>query len=445
MTIKIRRLIFYSLIAIFIVLAFIIIPYSYGWVFDLKTFTFTQVGGLYLEINPSDADIAVNGLKMQIKPGFLKSGILVANLFPKTYHVTVAKQNYQEWNDDVAVKPSLVTQIHPIVLLPQKIQMEAVAKNVKDVFINSDKVAWKDIGSNLKINGKNIRGNQFVCWLNNNKFIVTLDKSTNNYFAVNINDSTALNINLIFKNLKDQQLITDSSKINKIIPYPSDDNKIILSSDRALYVLDLSKSSISTMKKGKYNLLVAGDGKTYFGDDQGFYSYDLSAKTVSFIASTSPNFVEISPNGQFLAFSGNNKLFLLDKNDPNKKITELSDNPSYFKFSPDSKKIAEFSANNQQINIYYIGDDYDLFGKKPMGHSTFHIGNLDSASPISWHNNSSYIFLKYTDNVKLLEINDKNPPANIQLIESGVDKYFYNQETNTIYLLIDGVLYKTYL
>jgi hypothetical protein len=447
MTLKTRRLIFYSLIIIFLILAFIIIPYSNGLRFDIRTLSFVKLGGLYLETEPIDAQINVDNIGMQIKPGFLKSGILIANLFPKTYRISVTKQGYQPWSKNIEVKPSLVTQVHQIILLPLKWQEEVVAKNVKDIFLNSNNIAWKNLDDKLEIDGlpgqgKIIKGSQFITWLSNNKSVLTLDDSVNNYFTVNVSDNTSLNINLIFENLKDQKLINDPSKINKIIAYPSDGNKIILATDKSLYVLDFNKFSLTAIKSGRYNLLIAGNGKIFFADSENLYSYDLKSKAIFIITQKNASSAELSPNGQFLAFSSENKLFLLDQNNSEGRIKELSENPSYFKFSPDSNKIAVLANNSWWINIYFIGDDYELYGKKPMSSSSFEIGTLDDTSPITWHENSSYIFLKYSNSLNLLEIDDNNPPTNTQSVEINVNKYFYDQETNTIYLLRGDVLYK---
>ena len=101
MTPQIRRLIFYILIVIFFILTFFIIPYSNGWHFDFDTFKFVKLGGLYLNVEPTEAKIQVDKLNFEIKSGFMKSGILIANLFPKTYYVSIQKDGYQSWNKNL--------------------------------------------------------------------------------------------------------------------------------------------------------------------------------------------------------------------------------------------------------------------------------------------------------------------------------------------------------
>ena len=131
---------------------------------------------------------------------------------------------------------------------------------------------------------------------------------------------------------------------------------------------------------------------------------------------------------------------LLDRTKSENGLTNLVENPTYFKFSPDNKKIAAVYDNNK-IKIFFIGDDYELFNKKIMGSSSFEINSLDLNLPIAWHGNSSYIFVKSGTDLKFLEINDDSP-VNLQIIDTDVDKYFYNRQENTIYLIKNESLYK---
>ncbi|MBU4348025.1 hypothetical protein KJ671_00770 [Patescibacteria group bacterium] len=456
MTLKIRRLTFYFLSIVFIILAFVIIPYSNGWRFDIKTFNFVKLGGIYLEVEPIESQIKIDDLSIQRMSNFMKSGILITNLFPKKYNISVKKEGYQSWSRNVIVKPSLVTQIHPIILLPQLYEKEILAEDIINVFPGKNYLILKNKYGILKINDKIIKGEEFVAWINNDKLALTLNKITNTYFVIDVDQkNTALNINLIFENLKYQKSINDICKINKILKHPFDKNKLIISTDQALYSLDFNRFSLEIIKNGQparttdvvqsggYNLLGISNKEIFFADRNNLYSYDLYKKeTISILQQKNLSGLEISPDNKFIAIIDNNdKLLLIDYQNPVPLRKLEESNVSYFKFSPDSKKISIVN-NDNTIKVFFIGDDYELFNKKLFSLSSFKIGLLDNLLPITWHSSSSYLFVKYPISLYFLEIND-NLPINLQLVDASAEKYFYNSDTEDIYLLEQQKLYKT--
>ncbi|GEM_PF-1368504 len=445
MTTQIRRLIFYILIIIFFILTFFIIPYSNGWHFDFDTFKFVKLGGLYLNVEPTEAKIRVDKLNFEIKSGFMKSGILIANLFPKTYYVSIQKDGYQSWNKNLSVKPSLVTEIYQIILVPEKSNEELVKNSVVDFFPNLNYLAWKDINNKLKIDGKIIKGTKFITWLAGEKSALVYDETTKNYLVINpAQNNSALNINLLFENLKYQKAIDDKTLIKKAIAHPIDKNKLILNTNKNLYILDFYKSSIGLIQNGPYELFGANNEEIFFTDSNNLYFYDIGKNERSILLALDNdniNSLEVSPNNQLVAFSKNNKTFLLDRSkNKDNQIDLLIENPSYFKFSPDSKKIA-VTYDDNKIRVFLIGDDHELFNKKLMGFSSFEINSLDSNLPLVWHNNSYYLFVKSGTSLKFLEIND-DQPINLQTINTNIDKYFYNKVKNSIYLIRDESLYE---
>ncbi|MEK7463310.1 MAG: hypothetical protein AAB621_03055 [Patescibacteria group bacterium] len=464
MNLKIRRLIFYALIIIFLILAFFIIPYSNGWRFDPGTLSFVKLGGLYLNVEPAEASVqvspltsvlgaGVNKLNFEIKSSFMKSGLLIANLFPKTYHISVQKTGYQSWNKNTTIKPSLVTQIYPIILIPEKSNKKLLEIKVNNFFPSTNYLAWQDTSNRLKIGGKIIKGTKFLTWLAGEKSALVYDETTKNYLVINpAQNNSALNINLLFDNLKYQKNIDprtyelgegvdDKNTIKNVIGHPLDKNKLVLATDKNLYILDFYKPSLEIINPDQYNLFTASGEEIFFTDSNSLYSYNLN-KNENLVLSKQKNIdlLEASPNNQFVAFSSDNKLMLLDRTKSENGLTNLVENPTYFKFSPDNKKIAAVYDNNK-IKIFFIGDDYELFNKKIMGSSFFDTGSLSSDSPIAWHSNSSYIFVKSGTDLKFLEINDDSP-VNLQIIDTDVDKYFYNRQENTIYLIKNESLYK---
>jgi hypothetical protein len=441
MNLKLRRGLFYTLILIFIILAIFIIPYSNGWRFDFKNFSFVKLGGIYIETSPMETQIQIDRINFQTKPGFIKSGLVVANLFPKTYYVSVQKEGYQPWTKNITVRPSLVTQIPQIILLPKNWEKQLIAENVEDFFMGST-LLYKDTQNNLKIEEKVIKGNEFLGWFSGEKSILVYNTKNKIYFVINISqNNTALNVNLIFNNLKDQKNIKDLSQIKTAVPHFSDKNKIFLLTSNAIYLLDLNKPSLDLLKNGNFTLLDLNEEEIYFSDSNSLYSYNLFTKKESSIFnSKNTSNLKISANKQFLAFNDSENLVLLNKLNENGNEGRLISDVLYFNFSPDNKKLATMDKNGE-IKIFFIGDDYELFNKELLSFSVFNISDIDIAYPVLWHSNSSYIFIKTKNDFRMMEIND-DPPTNFHTVNVVADKYFYNPKTEDIYVIQNNNLYR---
>ncbi len=142
MTFKTRRILFYSLMLAFFVFAALVIFYSNGWRFDLETFQINKLGAIFFENIPTDVTIKIEKVTLQFEPNFLKSSLLIANLFPKTYPATISKNGYQPWHKEIPVKPSLVAEIPPIILLPEKFALgSTTAKEMADFKLRGKNMA----------------------------------------------------------------------------------------------------------------------------------------------------------------------------------------------------------------------------------------------------------------------------------------------------------------
>src|SRR3989344_2271879 len=211
MTIKTRRVLFYGLAMLFVVVGTSVIFYSSGWRFDFETLTINRLGALFFEIQPDHATIAIEKTPYQFNPGLLKSGLLIANLFPKTYTVKVTKEGYQPWTKELPVRPSLVTEVSPILLLPEKIDLGTpIVKNVSDFWVGPKYLAVKKEDGGLYIN--------------------------------NEKPGSALNINLIFESLRDT---SDQSPIQRIYFDIFDENNLMLITYQKWYQLNVKKQSLT--------------------------------------------------------------------------------------------------------------------------------------------------------------------------------------------------------
>ena len=107
-----RRIIFYFLLLLFVVLAPSIIFYALGYNFDFNKKIFVATGGIYLKSHPSNAEIYIND-----KPGG-ETSKFIKRLLPKIYEIKITKEDYHLWQKKLVVEPRMVTKASNILLLP---------------------------------------------------------------------------------------------------------------------------------------------------------------------------------------------------------------------------------------------------------------------------------------------------------------------------------------
>lgn len=140
MTHKTRRIIFYSLVLIFVLVTPLIILYAVGYSFDWQKHILVQTGGIYLKSIPV-AQIAVNGKKNS------QTTRLISRLLPKSYEVSVTKDGFYPWQKTLEVSPRLVTEARNIFLFPKQPESLSVAKNVTssiEYFLSSTQEIQKE-------------------------------------------------------------------------------------------------------------------------------------------------------------------------------------------------------------------------------------------------------------------------------------------------------------
>lgn len=363
MTIKTRRFIFYSLIAVFLVAGAILIFYSNGWRLDLETLSVNRLGGIFIEVAAPDVEIRIGKNVFQPKTGFFKYSSLITNLFPKTYTLSVTKNGYQPWKKELAVKPSLVTKVYPVILLPKNPNRELVLKDVLDFWVGPKYNAVSKSSSQLYINDLPALGREVVSWSANGNEAITFSPATKNYYLIDISkENTALNLSLILHNSKNAKLL--EAKF-----YPKDARKLILTASNGLYVFDIGKLSLTALTDEKVQNLFPG------------------------------------------------------------------------KLSPDGLKLASLSRENgDKIKISFL-ETAEEFGKSKNETAILNTEFTETPRNFDWDKTSSYLFIQYGDKVYFSDIDDRSS-LNMQLVSEKVDKYQYQPENDSLFILSAGLVYK---
>ncbi|MEK7487704.1 MAG: hypothetical protein AAB598_00045, partial [Patescibacteria group bacterium] len=92
MTVLCRKLYFYLLLAVFLMVSPAVIAYSQGYTIDLKTFSLVKTGGVFISTTPKGVIIRVNNKLAATTSSLpLTQGKLIARLLPNEYMVAIEK------------------------------------------------------------------------------------------------------------------------------------------------------------------------------------------------------------------------------------------------------------------------------------------------------------------------------------------------------------------
>ncbi|MEX2033252.1 MAG: hypothetical protein WD889_01655 [Candidatus Colwellbacteria bacterium] len=366
----------------------ILILYSRGARFDFKNWEIVQTGGIYLKTEPADVEIQIDGEPVKNKSGLLQSGTLINNLKPGTYKIFIQAQDYHSWEKEIRVASSTVAVFDGIILFPKK-EAELAASPT-------------------------------------DKFLLELEGGT-------VSDSRLAELSSLFNQLKERQLrLPVPALINKVLPYPYNDRKFIIMTDRALYALDTEKSMVSQVSPRAKDFTFAGNEVFWF-EDKGLFSFNLILRSQSQIhlpqelKVTEWNKIVFSPSGEIAAIlKKNNELIIWNRS--TNKITSLGRGITRFVFSPDSKKIA-FAAEAGSLSVYGVKDGAQE--EKYILEGVF--SPWTGIAGFSWHEDNNYLFVEDRQHkLYFVEVNDY-PPINVVEAATQIKNFTYSKDDGSLY------------
>ena len=400
MPVKIRKILFIASIFTFVLMGAILILYSRGARFDFSSWEIVQTGGIYLKTEPADVEIQVDGEPVKNKSGLLQSGTLINNLKPETYKIFIQAQNYHSWEKEIRVASSTVAVFDGIILFPK--QKAELAASPTDKFL-------------LELKGEPV------------------------------SDSRLAELSSLFNQLKESQLrLPGPVPINKVSPYPYNDRKFIIMTDRALYALDAEKKAVSQVSSRAKDFTFAGNEVFWF-DDKGLFSFNLILRNQSQINFPQElkiaewNKITSSPSGELIAILKKNSELII-WNRSTGKVTSLGKGITHFVFSPDSKKIA-FATENGSLSVYGVKDGAQEEKYILEGISSPWVG-IDE---ISWHEDNNYLFLEDGESkLYFVEVNDY-PPVNVVEAAVQIRNFTYSKDDNSLYWEDSGGIWRVKL
>jgi len=121
-----RKIFFYSLVSLFLVLLPVTLLYSLGFRWDFQNNTLTRTGIITIKTFPEAADIYVNGQKHEEKTPANLSGLL-----PGTYEIELKLKGYWPYLKKVNVQADHVTRLEDILFFPKIPKFKSILKPEK--------------------------------------------------------------------------------------------------------------------------------------------------------------------------------------------------------------------------------------------------------------------------------------------------------------------------
>ncbi len=249
MTKRIRQILFWACLGLFILFTPLIILYSQGYKFDFDSPAggkiIVQTGGLALKISPKSSEIYIDGKLIKEKTSMFSNSVFINNLLPKKYNVEVKKENYNSWQKNLEVKEKTVTEAKNIILFPTNLKFSPLIKNIEDFWLSPH-------GNKLMIKEINKKGHIFKIYdLEKESEIVEgdepletdFDENKTNYYLDKLGYFYKENNNLyFFKNgTDDSEKIFDSVNSIRISP---DSQKVLYCSDSEIWLLQPEKEGL---------------------------------------------------------------------------------------------------------------------------------------------------------------------------------------------------------
>jgi len=238
MTRRSRRILFYSAIAVFLVLSYVVILYAQGYKYSFSENKFFETGAIYLKVN-TEADVYLDD-KLLGNTSFFGNSYRIEGLLPDKYEIKVQKDGFSSWQKSATVDEGFVSEFSKIFLISQDAKgQEELAEEItlifsvrssasepfavkKGVLSTSDKTPEK-IATNVKGFAVSKDRNKLAWWTANEVWVMWLNDS--NYQP--------------YHKKGDKELITRfSTQIKKVAWFRDEDHLIIDSNGYKILEID---------------------------------------------------------------------------------------------------------------------------------------------------------------------------------------------------------------
>jgi len=433
---KVRAVIFWVCLFLFLLAAPLTIFYSQGYRFDLNPPAggkkITQTGGIFLKVIPKQAEIYLNE-KLKKKTDFFFGSALVENLLPRKYKIEVKKEGYLSWQKSLEVKEKEVTEVKNIILFPQNLNFTVLTKGVENFWLslNKKELVLKEKGGqgwslklyDLETNIKShliAEGDIF----SKGADLLNLEFSADNPKKISLETRTERGVEM---KANSERQTSSTSGAREELKY---------------FTLEIDKTPPSLKEEGNPALLPENivtsqtfDGDSYYLDNLGNFFKDGEGLTRTSFPVKAETDYDIKKFQNFIFLRENQDLYWFNLD--SKSFERYFDGIKGLKISSDKNKLVLFS--NHEIWILFLQEKLDPPQKK-AGDKIL-IARLSEKIKDCFWLNPDYLIFNTTDTIKIAETDDRDQINIIDLTKFKEPEMFWNSFNKKLYLLSSENLY----
>ncbi len=460
MTVRTRKILFWLFLFVFLVGGPGIILYISGYRIGLESGKIEKVGGAFAKTNVRNYEATLKS-KYKTVHYPVTNELFVSSLTPGIYTLEIKKENFQPWQKQFSVRPSLVTSFKSIILLPTVLNPEPVLKktqvlqsfslspDAKTLILPEPKtstLSLHNVSSGELVNNIKEKNAEHIVWLaNNSSFFYQKNESITSTTLFSQNKTT--NIQTTFTRSLNGVRLPTKPIIKQIYAHPFE-TKLVVHTNVGVFAFDPVKSQSVLLTEIDPIAIAFKNSNMFFLDKTGkLYSENLVTKNVGevaqnplpeiqqtpshvwelFVSGDEGKFVvqDITNKNLFLGTRGAEGFILLDKN---------AASPS---FSADSKKMAYLKNGNPVV--YWIEKDEEL-EKKVAQKDVLELNT--QLTQLTWYKDDFHLFGHASDNTLYFFEIDVRPPLLTPTIGTEVAQYTYIPSQNVLYYLDQGNLLK---
>lgn len=429
MTKTTRRILFYGLVLLFLLGGGTIVLYAQGWRLDVARRRLTQVGGIYVRSTPTDIRIVLDGHPAKASRRFFDNGVLLNDLFPKTYTLTIEKEGYRPWRRTISVTPAGVAEISAAVLVPEP---TPTAGSVEWLWPAGNGMSVIKTGSGTVLaGGKEFPSGPISPQDGAGGLVLAVEQRSGRSFVIDARTGTSTEITAPFAHAKRLLGLPEKDPQTTAVIDRHDGALIALAGEQRIALVDTAAGTATLAtppgSRDRIRVPALANGVLVYARVSGgapatstLFLYRQTTRRTEAISEKIPGApVAISwiDDERAAILRENGTLLSLDIG--RRTLEPLAEGVRLWSFTDDG---ARFAAVGK--------DSMEIISPGGKGYWRFNLPDIATLSGISWYHDGEHLFLHYPDRVLFLDLDDGGL-ENLTLV-AETPQGIYDPRTNAL-------------